>query len=627
MSNLINSLILIFSVILIIYGLTISIKENFRKELLNSVLISITLYLSIYHVIALICKLLEIENFPFFISLANLILLFFGFYKFIKNYIKRRIFFSLLINNYDILLPLLAVFIFYGFVGGIFIPGSIDELAYHIPQAVGAYQKNTGIYGFDGPLPWIKHYPQGVSIIWGYLVFVYENDYFLRFPQLLFLAQLLLAAAILLRHRGVSRSILNYVLIAICVTPIVYLMVTTNKADLAYCSMMLAFVAILYPCDKRSVSNLLFSLVAFSSAISIKIPIIASIFYFICVILYLFPIGSKQKYNKFEFGNYLYLPLILYALVCFLSSLYIYISNYIGFGNPFYPINVSIAGHNIFNGPLIINVISGHTTFGDIQNFSKLRLWHAIFYDIFSPINEDSYGSSGFIFGAFFLTQFILSVCLIKFTKDNNNIWKIFISLSILLLILIPSLYVPRYHLIFLILIVIIGVDLINELPVYTLNRINYGLYILLIPSFFIIIQNFYEKYSWVSSNSVSYDRGVSLQYRYPVYPEMSPSPETVKFVKENISADDFIYVGTKSIIGLFWNNSYTNMVIFNSKLVNSNCSDSSYFHEIPSNSYLLVNEASCLSQELSKNGFTLVFKGTSFNSGNNDVLFRKNKK
>jgi hypothetical protein len=622
--HLFQSLLLITFSALIVLGVSIQIKKLFDLNYLESTIASLSCFLISYHSVGVffsnylgfdLKKSLDI--FTFLLVILSLVVLVNHRLQ-IWNSIRRKSY-----ANYFLYVPILLVIIFYFINGLLFKPSSIDELAYHIPQSVGAFQEHR-LYDFDGPLPWIKHYPQGAAVLWGYCISVLHSDYMARFPQILLLILTILSLLMILRKRSIGESISLTLIFSMLVMPVTYVLSTTNKADLGYCAFILCFVAFLYPStEKNKQIKFIFSLIALCGAATFKIPVLAFIVYVIALIVFF--INCFSNHNKknltvkklfLDYCNesYIYftedkkrLVLPIFLVLVISTSFYVYLNNFKFLSNPFYPVNVVIGSTKIFDGPLNFSGVSGHSTFGDLQSFSKVRVWHAILYDIFSPLNEDSYGSAGYIFGAFFLAMSFFSLTLVGVRKFNSgDLWKISISLIFLLPLFLPSLYVPRYHFFMLILILILAADVFEHLDRNVFSRLMVFIFLLSMPSLIVITYVFKNKLKWVYSNSEVYDRGLGIQFKYPGLEGMGPSPQIVKYIKENAKKDDEIIVGANLLLGYLWNSNYNNKVSYRSDLSKLINEENSFFL-INNPRFILVNRLTCDCEKLVRKGYKKV--------------------
>jgi hypothetical protein len=569
-----------------ISGVGLALSKFFDNNFPRATLASIILFVGAPHFIAVVSgNLLDIDI-KIALNIFFIIFFIYGFFEAInKGLFKKLILF--VIDKYVII----SILVLYLFVGGIFIPSSVDEIAYHIPQAAGAFQLGK-LYSFDGQLPWIKNYPQGAALLWGYFIYIFNGDYFARAPQVLYLIQILLAVSIILANRGIEKKYRDLAIFIILTMPVVYILGTTNKADLGYSAAIISFIALLYPSGKLSVVRLVFSGMALSQAISLKVPVLAVFFFLIAIVPYIQD-GSKLKdvLNK----KAVICSIIILALL--FSASYVYLINYISFQNPFYPIAVKLRGIELFQGPLSLSGVSGHTTFGALQEFSLLRVWHAIFFDVFSPLNEDSYGSAGIIFGILIFPQLVFSLLLTNNFRDSGALWKILMAISFSLIFLLPSLYQPRYHLIFLIIMVIISLDVFKGLNIRYQKSLYFLYLILMLPSIFTIVNNFHQKFSWVMANGIEhYDRGLSVQFKYPSFDGLGPLPKTVEYVRTHLNAGDRIYVGNDILLGLLWNLTYSNEVIYYPEMDSRDCLLPSY-SEIIGSTYFITSNVLCKSR------------------------------
>lgn len=544
----------------LIYLNSILLSERFSYSRQLSFSMTLLVGLSLPHAFAVLFS--SVFNIGLINSLAifatlfvaiSFYLIYYGFGNLKKIILNDR---NVLKNNRFELLVYSGILIVYLFVGVGFIPSTIDEIAYHIPQAVGALQENK-LYEFSTNLPWVQGYPQGVAVLWAICIMMAGSDLYARLPQLLYLISIIFSLWNIFDEIGVNSKYRNFGVIAFLTMPIVYILGTTNRADLAYAAYMICMLSILVSDAERKEYSLTLILTIFLFSASVKIPVISTavFLYFSSSLI----ICRASNFNKLRLAYFKSNISLVFSLILILStlSLYIYWLNFNIHGNPIYPIHVEAFNRVIFEGPLKFFQVSGHSTFGGVNEFSKIRLWHAIYYDIFSPLNEDSYGSSGLIYSAFVLLFVIAAVVKsVSSIKEKKSRIILFTILFCLLPVVMPSQTLPRYHLIFSIIILVLAVYSAAQ-HLKNSKSILVALYILILPSVVVVGNNMWLRVKWVVAVAGEYDRGHMIQNKYLAMDGFGPDPSVVLFLKKNEYKK--IYFCGNNFPALMWNKSYTN--------------------------------------------------------------------
>jgi hypothetical protein len=458
-----------------------------------------------------------------------------------------------------------VILILYTAIGFFTVPGSVDELDYHVPQAVGAFQEGR-VRMFDFPPLWILHYPQGAANLWAWTMFFTGGDYLFRIVQVGFCLQLLLAVWLLARRSGADSKSALLAVLTIAAMPIFYRLTTTVGADLGYAAAIVLCIAFLAPGrqDKKGLQNdLAATTLGLSQAFLIKIPIVAILF--VTVGLAYFFLKRINRGQRIDFlSQVLKLPLtwVLVAITFFSSSRYLH--NFFKFENPFYPITLRIAGHDIFLGPLVVgNAAGGHSTFGSVATMNAFKRWHAVFADWFQPLNEDAFGGAGPIF--IFVVGFLAIVTMLEGIRRRES-WIIVLAVLVAFMFVIPGAYIPRYALAWLSVLAVLAA-LAYKVVTPKLPTLPAVVGTILLATTLIPLYNIFLTYSWVSQIAHPkpwyIDRGQSVPEKVDIGRDRAPSAAIIKAIRDNVKSGATLIASVRTHAALLWNRDYSNKIAY----------------------------------------------------------------
>lgn len=469
---------------------------------------------------------------------------------------------------YLILFAFAVLLLFYAAQGIFTVPGGVDELSYHLPQAVGMVQEGRA-RAFDVPPSWVFHYPQGASTLWAWTMLFTGGDQLFRLVQFWFGLQLLVSTGLLAWRMGADRISALLVVLAVIAMPIFYVLTTTINADLGYAAAIISFLVFLSPSRvAQSINNSLQDLLAaclfMAQAALIKIPVTAVIYFvFACGAFFWERIGLGN--GKPFLGHAAKAPITWIVLLFVGMSFNVYILNWIETGNPMFPLTLRVGGAELFKGTLkpIEDIVMGHSTFGPVSGMNILQRWHAVFCDWFQPLNQDAFGGPGPIF--ILSTLFMAALGVIDRLR-RTNAWTIALCFILVSVFLIPAAYLPRYSLSWLCLLLVAA-----SLAFTKIRRIlpsaPFVMVVVLLIGISAQVQEMRNTFTWVNKMSFPepwyINRGRSTLEKLDVDRSLAPTGAMLKVMRDNIKKNDSLVYSVNVYAALMWNREYSNHIRF----------------------------------------------------------------
>lgn len=430
-------------------------------------------------------------------------------------------------------------------------PSTVDERAYHWPQILGIVQ-NNGFTTFDSSLPWTYTYPLGKAVSSAFTWPFVHTDLAFRSVQIMFGTMALLSVYIL--GRNFSHLIGVFSALILAASPVFSVMLRMTSDDLAYGAFALACVALLSEaCKERNAlyGERLYILALLSLALSgqFKFPVVSTLLMLPLALRYIL-ITKNSKTGMIR-------SIVHLAIAGAVSFVYA-LRNFIKYDNPFYPMTVQIGDLQLFSGPLIsINneTIRPSTTFNIEEPFRLIKIWHATFFDFFQVPNEDSLGSYNFVMGILLIAAFIYALTQFKML---NNTFKIIISTSLFLALMMPGIFHPRYGFFVIFILAIFSLKVL--LPIFSDNKIVTVFTCLVLVGLTPIVMQNNEAKKWIYSqsgdgdafkNGQSFiDRKIDLAADGTVLPA-----RMVGWIQANVSKDEKVcYSAATNYPSLYWN-------------------------------------------------------------------------
>lgn len=440
-----------------------------------------------------------------------------------------------------------------GMFGG---PLSVDERAYHWPQALAIIQENKFVT-FNSALPWSFSYPLGLPSINAFSFILTGNDLAFHLNSTISLLLMLLCLkqlAIQVTNTQIGTLILG----GIALSPILILVSHFSTNDIQYGSCIIASIYFLYQYSRikqNSRPYLYASLLAFSMSGQFKFPILSSAVYL--PILFL----SIVKLEKNKKNIQTFIIIFLSILITFIYP----IRNLLKFQNPLYPMTVKVSKLTLFDGPmpnLTNSAINAHSNF-DLRNASIFKLWLASLFDAKQSLSEDSLGSIHLFLGVILLILITVNLFLILKRRNRNMFffWFLFI------LLIFPGLWLPRYGFAVLFLTILLGSASLKYIKI---NRILYFVLNLVIFSYvYIDVGQLYRDYQWINSQRENvpiwnYPSG-KLDEKFPFGDSLNyVQPNQVKFIRKTVGKNEiFCYNSATNYSSLYWNVERSNKVIY----------------------------------------------------------------
>jgi hypothetical protein len=468
---------------------------------------------------------------------------------------------------YPALIVFALLMVAYAIQGIFTVPMGVDELSYHVPQAVGMVQEGR-VRSFNAPPVWIYHYPQGAASLWAWTMLFTGGDYLFRLVQFGFGIQLLLATGLLARRSGSDNIAALLAVLTVVTMPIFYVLTTTVGADLGFAAAVVSGLAFLappcrHPDDKQS-HDLLAASLFFAQAALIKIPVLALIFFSIA--------GGAFIWGRIGISNVgtflrriAVMPIAWATFMVVVFSGSVYALNWLETNNPMFPLTLRVGESVLFKGPLapIENIVMGHSTFGDVSKMSYLRRWHAVFADWFQPLNQDSFGSAGPIFLA--STLFMAALGLLQRLRERNA-WSIALALIVASVFFLPASHLPRYTLAWFC-VLAAAASLAYTYVRRTLTVLPILIVTILLGSLSIQLDNMTNTWNWIRSMSAPepwyVDRGRSIVEKIDIDRTLAPTGAMVKAIRQNVRGRDVLSFSVRVHSTLMWNGEYSNTIRF----------------------------------------------------------------
>lgn len=458
------------------------------------------------------------------------------------------------------ILAVLASATAWGFVTA---PGGVDELAYHVPQAVGIYQHGGRLVRFDNPLPWVYAYPQGAAMLWAWTMEFTKSDVAFHAVQAALGGQLLLAVYVLARRSGANRDASLVVAATLGCMPVFFRMTTLSTADIGYAASILTMLAFLAPSDPNALgSDHRLAALAFAEACLLKLPILAAIF----GITGLLHAAARGRERPARFRARLSTAWALVFVVC-AAAISSYILNFVRYDNPAYPLHLQVPGLD-FAGPLrkvTDNTIGAHTTFGEVAEMNRAELWAASLFDWGQPLNEDSLGSFG---PAVALPMTGLAALGLAWAVRRRDSWLLALGIvCTLCFLVIPGLFLPRYGLTAIATMAVLAAVALSRLP----RLQSVGAAVLLLVSGIAVLPVYRltnDSIAWMAANAAPVpwweDRGRAVAEQVRIGdPLQAQSPALVRYIRNRVEPKSLLVWNISGYATLLWNRNYTNRILY----------------------------------------------------------------
>lgn len=448
--------------------------------------------------------------------------------------------------------------------GMLIVPITTDELAYHVPQAIGIFQEGK-MEVFSAPPVWIETYPKGIAILNSWTMLFTGGDHLFELMQGLYGLQFIFGTILLARRIGADKVPSLIAMFSVIAMPIFALTVQISSADLGYHAAIICSIAFLSPRHspgERTHQDLMLSIVFLSQAIFCKPPFFALIYFslasgyfFLCRVRF----SQVPKFFVFFAKKPLWILLLIIAVG---APSFLYVKNWIITGNPVFPLSVSIGSIKIWNGPLgsIEDAAFYFSTFGEPRKMSWLQRWIAVFADWYQPLNENSFGGMGPIF------LVIAGPLAIAWALSQiRSIWGATVILLLFIVLFIPAAFVPRYVLAWYGVILASAAAALSQINIKLQSGIRFLSMIIITTTLYIpanFIYRGYQYFNWIAnSKSVFVDRGNSRIEKEEIDPFLYPSHKMINIIRTQIKAGQVLGYSVRVHASLLWNKDFSNVV------------------------------------------------------------------
>lgn len=576
MYNLLFGVLLIISIYIII--LILLLIHSYGSILRHISLTTSVLSLSIT-IIAHMTEFGLIPNIHNYYPIICICLVVLGF-SYIKYYCwqhKYTNMFSLIIwckrllvtEKYLLLLCILAI-ITYLFQATLIYPNSVDEMTYHIPQAISIL-KTGQMRSLSLPwAPWVYYYPQGVPALWAWGLSLTRSVSILPWIDLLYIFQLISSVAYLAQELKIPRLYIFLLICIIITMPMMYVLTTIRNADLANAAAILSIYAVGISgnrtdsnfTEKSFLRNILHCTIFYTQACLFKVPIFSSVAFICSIILILYNYRSMLPNLNVRL-------IATTALYCVLFLTQAFISNIIAFkdhGNPFYPFDVNFGGLQLLDGPIKSDLFLRHVQshYGGLVELPFATRWVAVIGDWLRmdwDLNSAGLGGPTFVY----VIVFLVLLAVLDAVAQNNWLVMYYFTINIYVILFSTS-PMLRYVFANLIVIIVIGLWGASRL-VSNHTRFVQACSILCIISTLSPILQIARTLIWTNSmiypNSLVRDGGYTMAEKITLHEEFSPSSHIMRGLRSNWKDTDTVVFSIETYPLLLWTKKFENNIYY----------------------------------------------------------------
>lgn len=439
-----------------------------------------------------------------------------------------------------------------------------DELAYHAPQAIQAFQDGR-LASLDSTLPWTYMYPKGAAVIWAWTMFFTRGDTLFHAVQLGFGLQLLLAAYVLARRMGAGRPCALCAVFALGWMPLFLQTTTIASADIGVAAAVLGMLAFAAPSPNTRIApaSRFFAALFLAQAALIKTPVMPVLLALAGVT---YSVVTEVRQRKPGVLRRLAASRFLWAGAAVIAvSFFRYLQAWIAHGNPFYPIQVNFRGRALLSGivPPIDEFVTTHTSQGILVKGSLIRAYHAVWTDWFANLNSDSAANIGPVV---ILSVLVLFAAFAIWSLRSRSLWNVLLVAVTVAGALVPAAYHPRYGIPITALMVVGAVVFIAH---------AHGDHRAALRSAFVLAAACALPLVWYDlSVSVAFMRNIShgawFAHRSTIFqetvqmgdPNIYPTPEMIKAIRTTGPGKLLVWDVT-CFHALMWNRDYSNRTLY----------------------------------------------------------------
>lgn len=318
-------------------------------------------------------------------------------------------------------------------------PWTVDELSYHIPQALQPF--HDGRLGtVRSNVVWADSYPRGAALLYYWTLQLGHTDAGIHPVNGTMGVVFMLATYVGGYALGLTRASRLLAAGVLPTAPIFWLLSTTGYIDVSVAAAIatsIAFAAC--PPDTRWRWPRTIAL-AVASALALWMKVLA-----VGVIAYLWGFvvvaAALQMYHDAQRRGarrdwHTVGELLAGAVGLAVIGIIPYSVTWQAYGSPVYPLQLTILSHVIFDGPMIESEV------GMLNELPRAERHIAYWTNWSTPLGTDAYGSFGPLFTIAMLPSVV--VCLLWAIRARQRPW-ILVTTSFLLVFLLPKHYLPRY--------------------------------------------------------------------------------------------------------------------------------------------------------------------------------------
>ena len=332
----------------------------------------------------------------------------------------------------------------------LFPPYAWDALTYHLPKVAHILQSN-GIEVFQASWIYINTYPFDTELLFLWNVIYLGNDLLVNGTQIAFALSAVLAIYGISRKVGVTPQNALYAMTFLFI-PIVIQQATTCYIDIVLSSLFIIAANFVLLKDKPKINLVIMGLavgIIIGSRYLLVLPgLIITLILFLLILLG--QESEKQgKTNRFPLFRRFLKDSCLYFIPVLLIGGIWYIRNYILFSNPVAPIEVTLFGQTLFNGPVMpIDVAHNTPIFPHLPSIINAWLernapgWSHPFY-----VYDTGRGGFGPIFPILLLPSILF--CLFIAYRKRLRRYLVISLLFILAFLVVPMNWWSRYTIFF----------------------------------------------------------------------------------------------------------------------------------------------------------------------------------
>jgi len=321
-------------------------------------------------------------------------------------------------------------------------PSAWDEMTYHLPQALQAYQDGR-LGEVSSELIWVDAYPRGAALLYFWTLQLARTDAGVHVVNAAFALLFCVAVYVAGRRVGLPRAAALLAASLASSTPLVLLLMTIGYIDLPVGAALATALAAALPERDGAWGwrSVIIMLTACVLALWMKLPaapIIAFLLSWRGVALISQWWLTRRHADRprrvavWAFG--------IAAIVAMLAASPPYLRAWLKYGSPVYPVRLAIGNHVLIDGVVSIEGSGAHEGW-KLPLLKRYEFYWMVWY---APLGADSPGGFGPLF-AHWLLGSVLLIGLIALWRREWH-WLLLVA-SFWLVLLLPGFHTPRYAL------------------------------------------------------------------------------------------------------------------------------------------------------------------------------------